>query len=94
MVLPELTRESSRTRQLLHQPISFHPYLPCALSTVTNPSSTDIPNWIPSTLKIRSAKSSFIIGRIGTKITTEAKPDLQLPAKIWAITDKKSSPFP
>lgn len=37
---------------------------------------------------MRSAKSSFIVGLIGTEITTEAKPDFQLPAKIWVITDK------
>lgn len=37
---------------------------------------------------MRSAQSSFIVGLIGTEITTEAKPDFQLPARIWVITDK------
>lgn len=37
---------------------------------------------------MHSAESFFLVGLEGTEVTTEAKPDLQLPSKTWIIAKK------
>lgn len=37
---------------------------------------------------MHSTESSILVGLEGTEVTTEAKPDLQLPTKTWIITEK------
>lgn len=39
-------------------------------------------------LKTHSAETSFLVGLERTEVTTEVKPDLQLPTRTWIITEK------